>query len=117
MNLCLNSRDAMPAGGVLRVSTSQESGVKGQKSGEAASSLTPVSCLLTPDSGWVRLSVEDSGQGMSEEVRARIFEPFFSTREGGTGLGLAVVGQIVESYGGRIEVFSQPGQGTRFEVS
>jgi signal transduction histidine kinase len=66
--------------------------------------------------GYVRLSVEDSGTGVSPEVRKRIFEPFFTTREGGTGLGLAVVQQIAESYGGRIDVFSEPGQGTRFDV-
>jgi PAS domain S-box-containing protein len=96
MNLCLNARDAMPSGGLLRVSTGR---VAGQT-----------------DPGWVRLSVEDSGMGVSAELRERIFEPFFSTKEGGTGLGLAVVQQIVESYAGRIEVFSEPGQGTRFDV-
>jgi PAS domain S-box-containing protein len=96
MNLCLNARDAMPRGGLLRVWTRIEKKEEGP--------------------GRVCLSVEDSGQGMNEEVRGRIFEPFFSTKEGGTGLGLAVVGQIVESYGGQIDVRSQPGQGTRFDV-
>jgi signal transduction histidine kinase len=64
----------------------------------------------------VRLSVRDTGQGMAETVKARIFDPFFSTKERGTGLGLAVVQQIVESYGGRVEVWSQPGEGSRFDV-
>jgi PAS domain S-box-containing protein len=95
MNLCLNARDAMPHGGRLRVSTARE--------GDQATH-------------WVLLSVEDTGQGMSEEVRERIFEPFFSTKEGGTGLGLAVVQQIVASYGGRIDISSEPGQGTRFDI-
>jgi PAS domain S-box-containing protein len=98
MNLCLNARDAMPGGGRLQVRTSQEPG-----DGAAGPA-------------QVRLSVRDSGTGMSEQVRAHIFEPFFSTKEGGTGLGLAVVQQIVESYGGRVEVCSEPGRGTCFDV-
>jgi len=66
----------------------------------------------------VRLAVEDDGCGMSEDTRARLFEPFFTTRasEGGTGLGLAVVHAIVESHGGRIAVDSAPGRGTRFTI-
>ena len=64
-----------------------------------------------PVEAWVR----DNGPGMSEAVVARIFEPFFSTKPpgSGTGLGLPVVKQIVESWGGRILVQSQPGLGTR----
>lgn len=91
MNLCLNARDAMPQGGTLRV----------------------VTTVLEEQ---VRLTVADTGQGMSEEVRGRIFEAFFSTKESGTGLGLAVVQQIVESYGGRITVESSPARGTCFDV-
>ena len=98
MNLCLNARDAMPQGGALHVETCLE-----PASGEGGRAK-------------VRLSVQDSGKGMSDDVRGRIFEPFFSTREGGTGLGLAVVQQIVESYGGTIEVNSRPGEGSRFDI-
>jgi signal transduction histidine kinase len=64
----------------------------------------------------VRLSVEDEGEGIPEEVQGRIFDAFFSTKERGTGLGLAMVRQIVESYGGRVEVWSRPGEGARFDV-
>jgi PAS domain S-box-containing protein len=124
MNLCLNARDAMPRGGVLRVSTGfkddEVTRWQGDKvtedAGTAPVTLSPPHLVTVSPQGWVHLTVEDSGLGMSDEVRGRIFEPFFSTKEGGTGLGLAVVQQIVESYGGRIDVHSQPGQGTRFDV-
>ncbi len=98
MNLCLNARDAMPQGGKLCV----------QVDPAARDGAAPAS--------WVRLSVRDTGHGMSAGVRAHIFDPFYSTKEHGTGLGLAVVQQIVASYGGRIDVHSEPGSGSRFDV-
>jgi len=94
MNLCLNARDAMPEGGPLHVQTEYVAGAVDE----------------------VRLSVRDRGTGISERAKAHLFEPFFSTKERGSGLGLAVVKQIVEGHGGRVEVFSEPGQGARFEV-
>src|SRR5262249_50942970 len=72
---------------------------------------------LAPQPAAVRLVVQDSGPGIAPALRERIFEPFFSTKDHGTGLGLAVVRQIVESVGGRIGVVSAPGEGTRMEVS
>ncbi len=64
------------------------------------------------------LEVEDTGQGMDDATRARIFEPFFSTKEvgKGTGLGLAVAYGIIEQHRGRIEVESKPGEGSRFRI-
>jgi PAS domain S-box-containing protein len=97
LNLCLNARDAMPRGGCLRVST---------RRGCNAAGVGP--CIL--------LCVEDDGEGMSDEVRASVFRPFYTTKESGTGLGLFVVQQIVESYGGKISVWSEPGRGSRFEI-
>jgi PAS domain S-box-containing protein len=94
MNLCLNARDAMPDGGLLQVQTA----------------------LVSTQGDWVRLSVSDRGTGIAEGVKAHLFDPFFSTKDRGTGLGLAVVRQIVESHGGRIEVASETGQGARFDV-
>jgi signal transduction histidine kinase len=100
MNLCINARDAMPQGGKLHVQT------------EAVA--TRPNGVAGPD--WVRMSVQDEGHGISEQVQRRIFDPYFSTKEHGSGLGLAIVQQIVESYGGRIEVSSEPGHGSRFDV-
>jgi signal transduction histidine kinase len=65
----------------------------------------------------VCLSVEDNGEGIPEDLQQRIFDPFFTTRERGTGLGLAMVRQIVERAGGRVMVWSRPGEGSRFDVS
>jgi two-component system, cell cycle sensor histidine kinase and response regulator CckA len=95
MNLCLNARDAMPDGGRLCVRTETTSVAEGS---------------------WIRLSVADEGCGMSDEIKARIFDPFYSTKERGTGLGLAVVRQIVEGCGGRVEVHTESGRGSRFDV-
>ena len=63
------------------------------------------------------LVVEDDGSGMSDEILAKIFEPSFSTTTSGAGLGLAIVRRLVEGWGGRITVDSQPGAGARFTVS
>ncbi|MDR7269323.1 PAS domain S-box-containing protein [Pelomonas saccharophila] len=67
---------------------------------------------------WVCIEVADTGSGMSEEVKRRIFEPFFTTKPvgQGTGLGLSLSFSIVQKHGGRIEVDSEPGVGTRFAV-
>ncbi len=80
---------------------------------EAGSTIT-LSC--TRDNGHVRISVADRGRGMSREEREQMFDPFFSTRRSGTGLGLAVSHQIVEQHGGWFEVESQPGEGTTITV-
>jgi signal transduction histidine kinase len=66
--------------------------------------------------GWVRLSVQDNGEGIPEELQGRIFDAFYTTKERGTGLGLAMVRQIVEGFGGRVEVSSRRGEGARFDV-
>ena len=66
--------------------------------------------------GLLSISVRDNGCGMDRQTRAHIFDPFFSTKTDGTGLGLAVVKAVVESHQGRIAVFSRPGRGSRFRL-
>ncbi len=68
------------------------------------------------DGSSVVLDVTDTGIGMSDEVRARIFDAFFSTRPAGSGLGLPTTRKIVEGHGGTIHVQSEPGKGSRFTI-
>ncbi|MCE9582654.1 MAG: response regulator [Planctomycetes bacterium] len=108
INLAVNARDAMPAGGRLSLRTARVAAVA-----VASAPGTP-----PPDAACVRFSIADTGVGMSPEVLAHIFEPFFTTKERGrgTGLGLATVYGIVRQSGGRISVNSVPGEGTTFDI-
>ena len=106
-NLAINSRDAMPQGGHLAISTRNVSTVPGAGTDAIA---------LPGD--WVILEVRDDGCGMDEETSAQIFEPFFTTKSAGkgTGLGLATVYGVVKQSNGHIRVESSPGAGTCFEL-
>ena len=107
MNLVVNAREAMPRGGTLMVSTSNVE-LDDVRAGE----------LGLPPGPYVCLSVADEGHGMSDEVKSRLFEPFFTTRErgAGTGLGLATVYGAVRRGSGAIQVASETGQGAVFAV-
>ena len=91
LNFAVNAKEAMPEGGRLGITVE----VRGDH---------------------VSLIAEDAGAGMDEATRTRIFEPFFTTKSSGTGLGLATVRELVDRYGGVIEVTSSVGTGSRFEV-
>jgi two-component system cell cycle sensor histidine kinase/response regulator CckA len=110
MNLVLNAADAVGEGpGTVTVRTSRERLEAGQLAG----------CLGGEGlaAGWYAcLAVEDTGVGMDDETRARIFEPFFSTKQDGHGLGLSAVLGLVQGHRGAIDVASQPGAGTRMRV-
>jgi signal transduction histidine kinase len=104
INLVNNALDAMRAGGELRVSTSFEA-ASDDNGGAAA--------------GSIHVDFSDTGTGMSEEVRAHIFDPLYTTKERGrgTGLGLVVVRQVVGEHGGHIEVESETGRGASFRLT
>lgn len=72
--------------------------------------------IATTLHGLLSISLKDNGCGMDRDTRAHIFDPFFSTKTDGTGLGLAVVKAVVESHQGRIAVYSRPGRGCRFRI-
>lgn len=108
MNLCVNARDAMPNGGRLTLALDNLTldARSGRLPGDARSG------------NYVRLQVIDTGLGISPEVQARMFDPFFSTKDvgKGTGLGLATALTIVKSHGGFIDLRSEPGRGAEFDV-
>jgi signal transduction histidine kinase len=107
ITLVVNARDAMPAGGEVTVTTSNE---WRPRQGDVAGAL--------PLAEYVVIRITDTGIGMADEVKARIFEPFFTTKAPGrgTGIGLQTVHTIVTQAGGRVDVISAPGSGTTFRV-
>ena len=105
LNLGLNARDAMPGGGVL---TFQTSVVPGTATGDRR--------LGLPAGDYVEVLVRDTGRGMDEATRQRLFEPFYTTKPGGTGMGLAAVYGTVQSHTGAIGVTSAPGAGSSFRI-
>jgi PAS domain S-box-containing protein len=105
LNLVINARDAMPSGGVMTLRTRLDPDGLGGPPGKRS-----------PTGGWISISVEDTGVGMTPDTVARLFEPFFTTKSNGTGLGLATSRQIIRDMGGEITVTTRAGLGTTFTV-
>jgi signal transduction histidine kinase/ActR/RegA family two-component response regulator len=107
LNLCINARDAMPDGGKILLQTRTTLGATLRQRFPEASS-----------EQYVYISVADTGVGMEADVRSRVFESYFSTKEAGegTGLGLSIVHDIVSEHAGFIEVTSEPGCGSTFHI-
>ncbi len=91
LNLLLNAQQAMPAGGEITL-------------------------LARGDAENVIFEVIDTGRGMSQEVLAKAFRPFYSTRSGGSGLGLPTTRKIIEAHGGALDAQSEVGRGTKFTI-
>lgn len=108
VNLAVNARDAMPDGGKLIIRTANVTAEEAAK----------LAYKGMPAADYVRIEVADTGTGIPADIRDKIFEPFFSTKEvgKGTGLGLSTVYGIVKQTGGFIYVDSEPGQGTSFHI-
>jgi two-component system, cell cycle sensor histidine kinase and response regulator CckA len=108
MNVCINARDAMPAGGTLRITA---------KNVSVDENYARMNIDAEPGN-FVLLTISDTGTGMTQDVIERIFDPFFTTKEigKGTGLGLSTTLTIVKSHGGFLNVYSEARRGTRFSI-
>jgi two-component system sensor histidine kinase HydH len=87
VNIYLNSLQAMPDGGLLKTEVGS-------------------------DRDFIVISVTDTGRGMSQETKDQIFNPYFTTKNSGTGLGMAIVHKIIEAHNGKVTVSSEEGKGT-----
>jgi signal transduction histidine kinase len=99
LNLVINARDAMPEGGTVCITTDNR-----RAAGEAGE-------------GSVVVTVRDTGMGMPPRVRAQVFEPFYTTKPGGTGIGLTTVRAIASIAGGGVDIDTVAGKGTAVSVS
>jgi PAS domain S-box-containing protein len=108
LNLCVNARDAMPNGGVLTLSAENATLLNPDEAGNPQARPT----------AYLRLIVSDTGTGIPDEIRERIFDPFFTTKElgKGTGLGLSTTLGIVKDHDGFINLYSETGKGTAFNI-
>jgi signal transduction histidine kinase len=110
LNLILNAFQAMPEGGVLTVAAGELAEVVDHQ-GSGLGPPAPAS-QLPNSNGWVEVEIRDTGIGIAPEDLPRAFEPYFTTKEVGIGLGLALTKKILEEHGGRIDLSSEPGKGT-----
>jgi signal transduction histidine kinase len=104
VNLIANALDAMPRGGRLTV----RAGWAGTRD--------PVRAARRLAANRVKIEIEDTGVGIQPSDTDRVFNPFYTTRDSGTGLGLALAHKIIEDHGGVISFESVPGRGTTFKI-
>jgi two-component system, sporulation sensor kinase E len=90
-NIIKNASEAMKQGGLLKIRTGS-------------------------DADWVNVTFADTGGGMSQETMARVFEPYFTTKKGGSGLGLMITQRIIRAHGGEVVLESDPGRGLRLTL-
>ncbi|MDD5199744.1 MAG: ATP-binding protein [Terrimicrobiaceae bacterium] len=103
LNLVLNAVDAMPSGGKITLSSCERDLAAGEIDG-------------CPPGPFVTVCVSDSGCGIPPEDQPMVFEPFFTSKSSGTGMGLAIVAQVARSHGGAVDFDSEPGRGTEFRM-
>jgi CheY-like chemotaxis protein len=107
LNICINGRDAMPRGGSLTIRTAN-----------VHLEIKDVQYFVdVPPGDYVRITVSDTGIGMDRQTQQHMFEPFFTTKEKGTGLGLSLLYGIIKKHNGFIQVYSEPGKGSTFEIN
>jgi two-component system cell cycle sensor histidine kinase/response regulator CckA len=106
INLVLNARDATPGGGMVEVTVDPV----------RLTAALPHRLGTAPAGDYVRLRVRDEGHGMSPDVAARLFRPFFTTKPGGAGLGLTVVARVARKAIAAVVVDTAPGAGTTIDL-
>lgn len=122
-NLVLNAIQAMPDGGILKIETTPIPPLAKGKSSPipplAKGDPPPIPPFVKGGKGgfldekkYLEIRISDTGCGIEEKNQDRVFEPFYTTKENGTGLGMAIVNRIVESHMGKIRIKSKPGKGT-----
>jgi two-component system, NtrC family, sensor histidine kinase HydH len=128
-NLLLNAAEAVAATAVAATAAAATKAVAAAKEAAASSACAGGEArtsggragaidirLTAPSEDFALLSIEDNGGGMAKETVGAIFDPFFTTKPEGTGLGLSIVHRILESYQAPLDVYSCPGQGSRFTI-
>ncbi|MEA3267493.1 MAG: LytS/YhcK type 5TM receptor domain-containing protein [Candidatus Fermentibacteria bacterium] len=103
-NLVINARHAMPEGGEIDISC------------ENIADITAETGLSLPGEKYIKITIADTGGGIPEKYLDKIFDPYFSTKQEGSGLGLAVTHSIINKHDGHISVRSKPGEGTTFTI-
>jgi len=102
-NMVINSIQAMPQGGVVTIKTQNVE-------------ISPENCFALKEGRYIQITIEDQGTGIKESVLKKIFDPFFSTKDKGSGLGLATAYSIMKRHGGQLKVYSEVGKGTAFHL-